>query len=69
MSKEIEEPIPRGSSSHLRGLAENTGLVNKGKSHVSLSKGFSGDNEKQTKEQRRRIAFPFTNAVYYHLMN
>lgn len=35
MSKEIEEPIPQGSSSHLRGLAENTGLVNKGKSHVS----------------------------------
>ena len=38
MSKEIEEPIPQGSSSHLRGLAENTGLVNKGKSLIPVTR-------------------------------
>lgn len=51
------------------GKPNNGNQMRKGKSHVCLSKGFSGGNEKQTKEQRRRIAFPFTNAVYYHLMN
>lgn len=34
----------------------NVNQMRKGKSHVSLSKGFSGGSGKQTQEQRHRIA-------------